>query len=132
MNIPADLQVKNDDKKQAGQQFDPEIAHREGCAAGTTATTQQPITHQWNIVLPADRFAALAAAGSGPDQTAAVGQTHDAYIEEATHGAAEQEQHDEKKHDPGSEEHAVIVGAKDRDFTAENAESAETNNKNAQ
>src|SRR5579884_1037040 len=125
MNVPANLQVKNDDKENAGQKFNPEVAHREGCAAGTAATAQQPITYERYIVLPADRLATLAAAGGGPDQTAALRQTHDADIEETPDGAAEQEQHAEKKHDPHDEQHAVIVAAKDRDFTAEHAESAE-------
>jgi hypothetical protein len=109
VDVSRDLQVKDDDKENPGQKLNPEIAHREWRAAGTAATAKQPITYQWYVVLPADWFAALAAAGGGPDQAAALGQTHDTDIEETTDGAAKQEQHDEKKHDPRDEQHAVIV-----------------------
>lgn len=61
VDIPANLQVVNQYENDPGQQLDPEIAHRERCAAGPAAATQQPVADKRDIVFPADEFAALAA-----------------------------------------------------------------------
>src|SRR5215469_5318843 len=82
MDVAADLQVEDQHEDEAGQQFDPEIAHRKGGATGTAAAAQQPVAEQRDVVAHADGLVTLTAARSRTDQAAALWQTDDADIEE--------------------------------------------------
>src|SRR5262249_17489230 len=68
-------------------------------------------TDERDVVARADRLVAMATTRGGTDQAAPLRQTDDADVKETADGAAQQEQHDEQKHAPHSQEHALTVGA---------------------
>src|SRR5262245_5176882 len=116
MDVAKHFQVEQSGEAQPGEQLRQKIADRERRLARPAAAAQQPVAHEWEVVVPPYRLEAVEAVRTRPEDTLlVVRDADDADVEEAADGGAEQE--DQKQ--PDAQQDHEIPGGQESGISAQ-------------